>query len=526
MDEGPRLRHLGAIHPVIVPDLEPILDLVAQADAGFGEVPEVNEAILPTGGAVEGEGRAVSPFQAVDKAQGGEAVVVLHQAIEGDAVEGQAVGELHDADGGPSVSNGAQAVPHGILIADVGGPGVEGIAQVLLGGAGEAETVVHVGLQVFPFSSPAQAEPVGMAGAKLEGQGAALGHIEVSLIALLERRKPGVGRRPDRHLEVLQFGAGQDGEDEVECRRAGGGDDEVHGFPDGAKRVLPRPVTVALHAEAAVSGLHIDPGGHHGADRANGQGVVRAGNGAEVPIVDEAEVRHVEGFRPVVDQPVRRGFHRFRQGEIQPGKQGDGREDELQVAPVLAEVHRGGEPVGAELVAALGNGREDELPAAVVHGVGRGLELQRVEEPVFDVGKMAPNDAGGLGVIQPGTEAHEPHGGEEEVPDGHGRHDRDEQVEQGCSGGHAKAPHGFEAEDHEPGHRYTGGQNQPAPQHFVAVVLPDEGVQPVLEFLVLSGHSVGLSVARFPPGLAHPEDTAGLTRGFHHMLKRGHKESS
>ena len=211
--------------------------------------------------------------------------------------------------------------------------------------------------------------------------------------------------------------------------------------------------------------------------------------------MDEAEVRHVEGFRPVVDQPVRRGLHRLRQGQIQSGEQGDGGEDELQVAPVLAKVHRGSEPVGAELVAALGNGREDELPTAFVHGVGCGLELQRVEEPVFDVGKMAPDDAGRLGVIQSGPEAHEPHGGEEEVPDGHGRHDRDEQVEQGRSGGHAEAPHGFEAEDHEPGHRHAGGQDQSTPQHFVAVVLPDEGVQPVLEFLLLSGHSLGLSVA-------------------------------
>jgi len=139
---------------------------------------------------------------------------------------------------------------------------------------------------------------------------------------------------------------------------------------------------------------------------------------------------------------------------------------------------------------------------------------------------MAPDDAGRLGVIQSGPEAHEPHGGEEEVPDGHGRHDRDEQVEQGRSGGHAEAPHRFEAEDHEPSQRHAGGQDEPAPQHFVAVVLPDEGVQPVLELLVLSGHSVGLSIAGSPQGLAHPEDTAGLTRGFHHMLKRGHKESS
>ena len=152
----------------------------------------MNEAILAIGRPVEVEGFAVSSLQAVDKAQGGEAVVVLYQAVEGDAVEGQTVGELHDADGGPPVGDGAQAVPNGIFITDVAGSGMEGIAQVLLGGAVEAEPVVHIGLEIFPFSSPAQAEPVGMACAELEGQDAALGHIEVPLIALLERREPRV----------------------------------------------------------------------------------------------------------------------------------------------------------------------------------------------------------------------------------------------------------------------------------------------------------------------------------------------
>ena len=144
------------------------------------------------------------------------------------------------------------------------------------------------------------------------------------------------------------------------------------------------------------------------------------------------------------------------------------------------------------------DGREDELPAPLVGFTGPGLKLQRVEQPVFDVREMAPDDARRRVVVQPRAQPEQPKSRQEEVPNGNRGHRGEEEVEEARPHVSAEPAHRLEADHDEPRDGQGGGEDEGAAQHFVAVVLPHEGIQSALEFLVLSGHS-GRQLTAQPP---------------------------
>ena len=80
--EGPRPGHLGPIDAVVVADFKPVLHLLSEPDAYVGEVPEMQEGVLPATGQVEVLGFNVAPLGTPDEAQVAETIVVLHDAVE------------------------------------------------------------------------------------------------------------------------------------------------------------------------------------------------------------------------------------------------------------------------------------------------------------------------------------------------------------------------------------------------------------------------------------------------------------
>ena len=368
--------------------------------------------------------------------------------------------------------------------------GQEGIGQVGLGRLAEAESVVDVGRQVRLHIAPAQGQPVGVPGPQTEFERAAFRDVQVAFVALFKRGKARVTGRSDGDAQVLQFGAGEDGEPQGEVRGARCGHHEVQAFPHGTEGVGPMAIGIAFHAEAAFSCQDVHARRDDGPDGADGQGVIRSGEGLQRSIVHQSEIGHGDGLGAVVNEPLGGGLHGFGEQQIEPGEQGEGREDELQVPPVFSEVHRGGEPVGAELVTALGDGGEQELLSRRVF-IGAGLELQGVEQPVFNVGEVAPDDAGGLIVIQARPEAQQAQSGEEKEANGHGGNTADEQVEKQGAGLGSKASDGLQSQHDQPSHGQGGHQDEAAAQHLVAVVLPDEGVKPLFQILGRLGHGLG-----------------------------------
>ena len=211
----------------------------------------------------------------------------------------------------------------------------------------------------------------------------------------------------------------------------------------------PPAFRIALHSKPPFSGEHVDAGRDHGAFSADDEGIVGAGQGFQRPLVDQAEVGHVQRLGAVVDQPGRRSLHGVGQRQVQSGKQGERGKDVFEVALVFAKIDRCGEPVGLQLVAALRNRGQQQLPAfRMVFGAG--LKLQGVEEPVFDVREMAADDAGGLVVVESGAKSKQTQPREQQIPDGDPGDAGHEQVKQRGSGAHSESAHSLQRQDGQP----------------------------------------------------------------------------
>ena len=132
-------------------------------------------------------------------------------------------------------------------------------------------------------------------------------------------------------------------------------------------------VSASGKPETAFARLYFHPGRDHAAFGADTQGEVGLGNRFQRTIAQEPEVWWHDQFGAVADQAFGRGIHGLRHQRVECRKGQHGRQHVLQVAPVLAEIDCGCEAVGAQLVAPLRNGGEQQFAAGGICPFRAGL---------------------------------------------------------------------------------------------------------------------------------------------------------
>ena len=314
------------------------------------------------------------------------------------------------------------------------------VAEVRFCRFGKAKPVVDVRGELVFLCAPLHDECLGVSRAQLELQDAAFGNVEVSFIPLLERGDSCVNRGLNLHLKVLEFWSGENREAQVQCRGSRGRHHQVHRLTDGPEAVAPPATWTAFHPETAFSSLYLNSRRHNGADRFDLKREVCSLDGHKPSHLNQSKVRNVEGFGSVVNEAVCGRFHRFWQGEVQPGKQQEGGKGILEVLPVFSKVDGRREAIGLEFLASLGDRRLQQLLTCDVFSFGAFLKLQGVEQPVFNLGEVPTNDPGRIVVVQSSLQADKPHYGKEDVPHRDPGHHGHEQVEQGCSGAGSEPP--------------------------------------------------------------------------------------